>query len=761
MESKTPTHPLNHTPLHVATKLTTEALTKWLFGAKCYRVLLLGDDSSGKTTLVHRLAFDSVPEDPIPTRYFEVETATYPANYDWVIWGMRTYHDMRPLINRELNPSLLVLWLHDCTQNENGLPDMFEQILHEMVRRGCRYISVGLNKQDDSRVDSKTVQDARQMYEEVLAKYNGKITWKVLTHKLSGKTGEGAIEVLEEFYEIVRKMALIHPSEVVHEMDEEKESRAKQEPRPDADLSSEQLHTRLEEHIQRDTLSADDFWTAFLAGELTEWNHYSYLRAIYFLILDSKNKGDVYAIGKEVSEALTCFQQKSSQLTFDMPPRFSVTLSTFWTLQLQRTIQFYRKYTMSEFLPSREDFPHVLRHTPHLMNRHLWVAHYRNDPDKRTSSRPDYFHEPDLRRLHMETEYLADPATLPVPSTGPDRLLRYAFGVMRYLRKMGTGTGTHRGLGIEDALVALQQAVMRSRTFDESLPAFSETQAYFWILVVDAALRAIDGLEETETEKEKPVSSDAMSFSTFHVIFQITPALWKEYYSKKVWEGIAARSRFVMPDRKPLPDVFPFDAERAREILSTDRSTDQEPPLPPSIEERLFRFRLLRREIANLDSDLISNPAITTHGHLLMYLYTAFTQKLNPEEEGAKKNTLAERAKMLFSSITGPMIAGATARNFWIQQVGVAMSHSVRSRDQGQGHSTFAEFITRNAHLVLDDSLPAVYYGPGTWGSAEARMRIVAPDRRRMEMVVDFGLEVEDEDEDREESEEWVHVKTG
>jgi GTPase SAR1 family protein len=74
----------------VATKLTSEALTKWLFGAKSYRVLLLGDDSSGKTTLVHRLAFNSVPEDPIQTRHFEVETATYPANYDWSIWDTRS-----------------------------------------------------------------------------------------------------------------------------------------------------------------------------------------------------------------------------------------------------------------------------------------------------------------------------------------------------------------------------------------------------------------------------------------------------------------------------------------------------------------------------------------------------------------------------------------------------------------------------------------------------------------------------------------------
>ncbi|KAL2859439.1 hypothetical protein BJX68DRAFT_226252 [Aspergillus pseudodeflectus] len=658
---------------------------------------------------------------------------------------------MQPLIFRELNPSLLLLWLHDCTRNEDGVPDMFERVLHEMVQAGCRFIWVGLNKQDDPGVDSKTVQDARQMYEEVLLKYNGKITWKVFSNKLSGKTGEGAVEILEEFHETVQRVKLVQQSEVAHESDKEKESRAEQEPRPDADLSTEQLHTRLEEHIARDTLTADAFWTAFLAGELTEWNHYSYLRAIYFVILNSKNKGDVYAIGKEVSEALTRFKETSPHLTFDMPPRFSVTLSTFWTLQLQRTIQIYRKSTMSEFLPSREDFAHVLRHTPFLMNRHLWVAHYRNDPDKRTGRLPNFFHKPDLRPLNMETEYLADPATLPAPSTGPDRLLRYAFSVIRHLRKSGT---TQRGLGIEDALVSLQQATFRSRTLDESLPCYSETQAYFWILLVGAAMAALDGLEgKQEDEEEKPVGGDGISFSTFQMIFQISPALWTEYYSKKVWEGMAARSRFVMPDRKPLPDAFPCDAEMARELSSIDRLTHPEPSLPPSIEERLFRFRLLNREINDLDSALISNPAITTHGHLLVYLYTAFAK---PEEEGGKKKIkplqLAQRARTLFSSLTGPIVTGATARNFWIQQVGVAMSHCGRD----QGHSTFAEFITRNSHLVLDDSLPAVYYSPGTWASAEARERIVAPDRRRMEMVVEL------DEEDREgESEEWVHVKTG
>ncbi|KAL2816561.1 hypothetical protein BJX63DRAFT_139192 [Aspergillus granulosus] len=714
------------------------AISRWLFGTREYRVHLLGHDACGKTSLLRRLAFNSVPEDLIPTEFFEVETVTYPANHSWVIWEMRTTRRNLPLIYRGFNPYTLVLWLHDCTRNDEGLPDTFEQVADEMVRRGCRFLWVGLNKQDDSSVNEKIVQEARQMYGKALLKYKGDLTWKIFPHKLSGKTGEGTIELLDEFHDTVRKVNLMEWNKVTQEMITPN-PQLPQEPRPEEDLSTEQLHTRLQEHIQQDALDADAFWTGFLKGELPKWNHYTHLRAVYFLILNSERKGDVWKLGEDVAAALTGFKIKAPKLLDAMPPRFSVTLSTFWTLQLQRTIQAYRKYTMSPDLPSCGEFNEVLRHSPFLMNQHLWVAHYSYDPDKRRPAWPDRFSAPDLRRLDMQTEYLADPATLPVPSSGPDKLLRYAYGVMQYVRK----TGTQCGVAVEDALVALQQAIIRSRRYDETVPSYSETQAYFWIQIVDAALRSLDG-----ARKEKPIETDGMSFGAFQQIFAIDPESWKQYYTKKVWEGTGSRSRFVMPDRRPLPSVIAFDEERARRMVLLDRSNDLKPPLPPSIEERLFRFRMLRQEIA--DEDQLSTPSITSHGHLIFYLYTAFTKQDNDND--GKPKTLAQRARILFSELSGPMVAGATQRNFWIQQVGVAMSHSMALPVSGTDHSTLAEFITSNAHLVFDN-LPAVYYGPAVWNSAEARERIVAADRRRMGQIVELGEESEGED--------WVHVKTG
>lgn len=77
-----------------------------------------------------------------------------------------------------------------------------------MVERGCRYIWVGLNKQDSPDVSKQVVQEARQKYEEEFAKYNDALSWRVLTHKLSSKTGVGVFEVLEDIYQTVKRVNL-------------------------------------------------------------------------------------------------------------------------------------------------------------------------------------------------------------------------------------------------------------------------------------------------------------------------------------------------------------------------------------------------------------------------------------------------------------------------------------------------------------------------------------------------------------------------
>ncbi|OJZ82624.1 hypothetical protein ASPFODRAFT_142152 [Aspergillus luchuensis CBS 106.47] len=692
--------------LSTQTRLTPRELSKWIFGERHYRILLLGEDNCGKTTFLRRLKFGEIGEQaPLPTRDLDIETVNYPASYEWSIWEFRL--QCGPLIWRELAPHTLVVWLHDCSIKE-WPPRKLRSLLDQMVERGCRYIWVGLNKQDSPDVSKEVVQEARRKYEKEFAKYEEDISWKVLTHKLSSKTGVGVFEVLEDIYQIVKKVNL----EPAKEDKWDKKGTVISDV-TDEELTTEQLQHRIEREITGDTFDPDTFWTSFLKGELPVWTHYTYLKALYFVILESAKKKNFYEISEDFVIYLNRLRKISPQLFSDSEiPRayihapFSRCLVTFWTLQLQHGIRDYRVHTMSADLPSREEFPQILRHSPSLMNTYLWKNYYSFNP----VSRPrDVWSLPNLRPLPTQTDYLRDPATVPRRNKGPDRLIRYAFAVMQYVRK----TGSAREPVVTQALVAVQQATMRARTADPTVESYSETQAYFWIQIVHAALQSLD-------EEKGLVDTLKMSFEAFQDTFHLKPTRWKEYYSNKVWNSVAARSQFVIPDLKPLPKII-----TALPSKETRKKSEVIPELP-SAEELTFLARMACEELTPALQNL--GPPVLSHAHLLFYLYKRFTQDTGQ----TSREKLESRARELFSEMAGPMVAGATHRNFWIQQVGVGVSNS----DIGRGHSTFPEFITSNLHLVFEE-LHSIYYGPEIWNSVDAVEKILDPDRRRMEAIVD------------------------
>ncbi|KAG2001607.1 hypothetical protein GB937_010050 [Aspergillus fischeri] len=692
-----------------------DKLSKWIFGEKYHRVLLLGEDSCGKTTFLRRLKFGEIGEhEPLPTKDLDIETMNYPATYKWNIWEFRNADRQAsvrcwPIIWRELAPHTLVVWLHDCS-TEEWPPWKFRSLLEQMVERGCRYIWVGLNKQDSPNVSEELVQEARRKYEEEFAKYKDDLSWKVLTHKLSAKTGVGVAEVLEDIYQAVKRVNL----EPAKEDNRDKTGTVISDS-TDEKLTTEQLQHRIEKEVTADTLDPGAFWTSFLKGNLPAWTHYTYLKALYFVILESAKKKTFYEIAEDFIIHLNRLRKISPQLFNNSEtPRayvhapFSRCLVTFWTLQLQHGVRDYRMHSMSADLPSREEFPQILRRSPSLMNTYLWKSYYSFNP----VSRPrDVWSIPTLRHLPIQTDYLRDPVTVPRRDEGPDKLIRYAFAVMQYVRN----TGAARGQVVTQALVALQQATMRARTADSTVETYSETQGYFWIQIVHAALRSLD-------DEKGSVDTSEMSFEAFQETFHLKPTGWKEYYSKKAWNSVAARSQFVMPDLKPLPNVIASlpgkETRKAPEVI----------PELPSAEELTFRARMACEELTPTLQSL--GPPVLSHAHLLFYLHKRFTQDA---EEGIRKK-LKPRARELFSEIAGPIVAGATHRNFWIQQVGVAVLNS----DIGRGHSTFPEFITSNLHLVFEE-LHGIYYGPGVWTSADAGEKILVPDRRRMETIVNMA----------------------
>ncbi|PWY65502.1 hypothetical protein BO83DRAFT_430500 [Aspergillus eucalypticola CBS 122712] len=292
------------------------------------------------------------------------------------------------------------------------------------------------------------------------------------------------------------------------------------------------------------------------------------------------------------------------------------------------------------------------------------------------------------------------------------KYLSIAFAVLKYMRN----TGTVREQVITQALVALQQATMRARTTDSTVEMYSQTQANFWIQIVNAALPSLD-------DEKRSIDTPEMSYEAFQDTFHLNPTRWKEYYSNKVWNRVAARSQFLMPDLKPLPQII------AALPSKETRKISEAIPEFPSTEELTFRARMACEELTPTLRNL--GPPVLSHAHLLFYIHKRITQDTGETSQ----EKLKSRARELFSEIAGPIVAGATHRNFWIQQVGVAVSNS----NIGRGHSTFPEFITSNLHLVFEE-LHGIYYEPEVWNSADAGEKILVPDRRRMEAIVDTCL---------------------
>jgi hypothetical protein len=73
-----------------------------------------------------------------------------------------------------------------------------------MANIGAKYIWIAFNKQADWGFKRGKINTLRQEYEKVLENYRGRISGKVLTHRLDAKSAEGAFNVLEDMFVTMR-----------------------------------------------------------------------------------------------------------------------------------------------------------------------------------------------------------------------------------------------------------------------------------------------------------------------------------------------------------------------------------------------------------------------------------------------------------------------------------------------------------------------------------------------------------------------------
>ncbi|KLO88059.1 putative ubiquitin thiolesterase L3 [Fusarium fujikuroi] len=675
-------------------------IARWLLGGGREHVgLILGNDASGKTTFLYRLKFGEAVQ-ALPTIGFNVETIDHPDGEKVTLWDVGGCDAIRPLIRHYMTQDRFLIFIQSCTDTD---PDRVEFSLeylrmgmNMMLEYGAKHMFIIFNKQDllSDEERPKTVKDLKTKIEAEIKPYADKLDIKILdTPGLSALWGCQAYNVMDE----IRKT--LTPKNAANDTKAEIELREK-------GPSEEELRNKIRT-ANAESANASTFWKSFLDGTLEAWDHYTHLRAGFFVM------HDCFGRGLGLLECADEFMKHLNRLREGIPERFRntahKTMTIFWLHQIQVAAIEYQAHSLDKF-PLREDYADIVFSAPHLMNSGLWRTYYSKDLLFSQLARNNYS-LPDLQPLPTIKQVTSTPLQEKVTNY-VDRLPRFAFSVVQKT----LSSKLRRGGVVKQALEALQSSTMRLRASDSSVPPYSETQAYCWIQIIHAYTRSL----EVESSQ-----SQFTTYEAFKSLFDINGDEWKEHYSQSTWESIAARMTFVNPDKKPLPNIFNLPSQ-ARKDLAVSQMIDAtnhrsaNTDLPPS-EDLDFLASILIDEAKLIPESELN---VASHASLITFLFNRLTQKTKSAATSTKRGdaSLASSTALEIAKWTG-----LTQAMFWVQQIQVALA--------GRKDMSFEEFIKGNSVLAFEE-LPFVYYSPQLWRSVEARDGYVMPDRRRLSSIV-------------------------
>uniref|UniRef100_A0A4E9DWQ4 Ubiquitin carboxyl-terminal hydrolase n=1 Tax=Gibberella zeae TaxID=5518 RepID=A0A4E9DWQ4_GIBZA len=676
------------------TNANNPGIARWLLRKGTEHTgLVLGNDASGKTTFLYKLLLGEIVQ-TIPTIGFNVETLECPDGDKITLWDIGGCDMIRPLTRHYMLKDRFVIFIQSCEDLE---PDRIEfsmeylRMAMEMMESfEAKNLFILFNKQDHLSPENAAsiVRDLKSQIEKEIKPYENKLDIRILDYPgLSALNGTHLHAAMEEI-----RMAL-KPTKPTPNVKAEIEQKVK-------GPSEDDLVNRIRQE-NATSVDAQTFWKRFLDGSLESWDHYTHLRAGFFVLRDC------FARGVGVLGCADEFMAHLNRLREGDPEKFRNTahrtMTIFWLQQIQVAAIEYQANNSPGKFPGQEKYADILFSAPHLMNSGLWRAYYTKD-SLFTPQAKENWHLPDIQPLPTISQVTSRPPQK-ISGNDADRLPRFAFSVVQKT----LSSQLRRGGIVKQAFEALQSSTMRLRATDSSIPPYSETQAYFWIQIIHAYLRSL-----------QVQVSGSLTFEAFKSLFDVKGDEWRQYYSQSVWESIPARMSFVNPDKKALPNVFGMPSQARMDMARTQMVNAishrfAEPLDMPPREDLDFLAAVLIDEAKLMPESELN---VASHASLLRYLFN----RLSGKSEGSATSRASSTAMEVAQRV------GLTQSMFWVQRVQIEVA---RNKDVGG----FEEFVKGNSYLAFED-LPFVYYSPQLWESAEARGAYVPPDRRAVSSIV-------------------------
>jgi ubiquitin carboxyl-terminal hydrolase L3 len=437
------------------------------------------------------------------------------------------------------------------------------------------------------------------------------------------------------------------------------------------------------------------------------------------------------------------------------------TLTIFWLHQIYFLILSFRASYGS--FPEAKEFDAFLQTYPDLMYGRLWTSHYSKDllfsPEaKETWRLPDLEPLPQFMSL-AEKEQIAPAEDGIKKSSGNASILkRFAYAIL----KTSKSRNRRRAAVINETLPVIQSHLVRLRAKSpQAFEPYSETQAYFWIQMLHAAVESMPSGSALDIGK--------LSFESFTILFPELLAhddVWTEHYSPARWNSIEARMQTILPDLKPLPNVLQApDENRVKAAVSSTLNEKYSAERDrsalygrPSVEELFMEVRWAVKQTTNQTAvkdvfmevrwakDADSPPE--THTELIRRVFDRLVA-VDAQSKEKVTNTLSTAAwdavsflhegnRFTHAVLWSQMVLGAFTRmdaSFHTQVTQCRTKLDAPGRDT-ERTQLFSRFLSGSPELCWD-GLWRLYYSDEVWRSADAGRMYILPDKRKIPAYVD------------------------
>lgn len=303
-----------------------------------------------------------------------------------------------------------MIFMINCSDEDTAVEAMEEVKLNasEFADNGGTHLFVMLNKTDLLRGDNKEkrLEGVRDQVSKAVESLRERIYVEIMDlPELNCKTGKQLDTALARIKDVLDP----HPDESIEDEPQIKLLKKKQMPfvdteKPAVEPASPPTYQQLIGRIKDIAAIAepDDnvFWNNFLTADLPTWDHYTHLRAGYFVVLEQTLLGaDILGCADEFVKHLERLHTTRPDVFRNTTHR---TMTVFWLAQILHAAKtFGGDGQRGQGLPSRSRFRDVLIRSPELMDGGLWKGYYSKEVIFSKDARAGW-RDPDLKGLEVE-----------------------------------------------------------------------------------------------------------------------------------------------------------------------------------------------------------------------------------------------------------------------------------------------------------------------------------------------------------------------